>query len=199
MNNIHKFFEDFNKLFYWSLIVISWLLTADIIGNLFFNKSINEIFTKINFSELLIISASQIIIIFTIITLYELIKFISVFVPKISSTDSNDDLKKFYISYDELLDKAIKDNNQTMYNYYKDAQKEIRLHQNQKYLCWTVFFLLILNFCIEKNTLSIIAENYNKYGYFKKMIISFLIMVDFLGLILFLLKRNNLYYSDIKK
>lgn len=52
MKYLHDFFKDFNKLFYWFLMLTSWLLSADIVSNLFLNKNINNIFSEINIGEL---------------------------------------------------------------------------------------------------------------------------------------------------
>jgi hypothetical protein len=197
MNNIHKFFDDFSKLFYWLLILTSWLLTADIIGNLFLSKSINDIFTKINISDLLMIFMFQIMFILTSVVIYNLIKIIKVFVFKINSIDNTD--KKNYYTSSELLNNAIKTNNQTMYNYYKDYKDEHKFDLNQKYLCFTVILLVILSISVEKSILRIIFEDFYSFTIIKKGVIVLVTLFNFIALLFMLDDDYNSYYTNIKK
>lgn len=200
MNTTHKYFNDFSKLFYWLLILTSWLLTADIIGNLFLSKSINDIFSKINISDLIIIFMFQIIFILTSVVIFNFIKLIIVFVLKINLTDNNDyKTNKDYYTSSELLNNAIKTNNQTMYNYYKDYNDELISELNKKYLCFTVILLVILSICLEKSILRIIFDDFVCFTTIKKVIIILVIFFDCCALLLMLLNNDDSYYTNIKK
>lgn len=200
MNTTHKYFNDFSKLFYWLLILTSWLLTADIIGNLFLDKSINDIFSKINISDLLIIFMFQIIFILTSVVIFKFIKLIIVFVLKINLTDNNDyKTNKDYYTSSELLNNAIKTNNQTMYNYYKDYKDEHKFDLNQKYLCFTVILLVILSISVEKSILRIIFEDFYSFTIIKKGVIILVMLFNFIALLFMLGDNYNSYFTNIKK
>lgn len=200
MNTIHKFFEDFDKLFYWLLILTSWLLTADIVGLFFLNKTINEIFSEIIISEILLIFMSQIIFILTSVVIYNFIKLIWVFLPKIKMNNDIDyKVNRDYYTSSELLNNAVKTNNQTMYNHYKDYKDGLKLEVNQKYLCSNVVLLMILSLCFGNSTLRVIIENYESFSTTKKMIVSFFIFFDLLGLFILFIGNSNSDYTEILK
>ncbi|OXB09762.1 hypothetical protein B0A81_04910, partial [Flavobacterium plurextorum] len=138
LNNIHKFFDNFNTLFYWLLILTTWLLAGDISGNLFLNKPLSIILETLKIDDLLVIFVSQILFILTSLIIYEIIKITALFISKNSPENTKDDISRQYMSYDELINTAVKNNNQTMYNYSKDFQNEIMHFQNQKHLCFTI-------------------------------------------------------------
>ncbi len=197
MDKIHDFYKDFNKLFYWLLILTSWILTADNIGNLFLNKSINEILEKTTVGDFLTVFTCQIIVILTCRIIYEFINIVSVFIPQTQSEDSFRSKQNY--KHEELLEEAIKTNNHTMYLYYKDSQSEIKFKRYQKYLCFTVILLFILNICIENSLLRIISENYYNYILPVRIIIMLIIFFNFLGLFLFFIETIDVNNSDIKK
>ncbi|WP_394772967.1 hypothetical protein [Flavobacterium sp.] len=199
MNNIHKFFDDFNKLFYWLSILTSWLLTADIVGNLFLNKSINDIFIKINISDLLIIFISQIIFILTSVVIFKAIILLRFFLSKILPNNEEYDTPTEYHTYHELLEHAIKNNNQTMYNYYKDSKSDIKFNQNQKYLCFAILLMASLSLSFDNSILMIIFSNYDSYSILKKLSILIIVFLDSFGLLILFTEKGTSNNTFIKK
>ena len=125
LNNIHKFFDNFNTLFYWLLILTTWLLAGDISGNLFLNKPLSIILETVKIDDLLVIFVSQIVFILTSLIIYEMIKITALLISKNSPENTKDDISREFMSYDELINTSVKNNNQTMYNYSKDFHNEI--------------------------------------------------------------------------
>lgn len=197
LNNIHKFFDNFNTLFYWLLILTTWLLAGDISGNLFLNKPLSIILETLKIDDLLVIFVSQILFILTSLIIYEIIKITALFISKNSPENTKDDISRQYMSYDELINTAVKNNNQTMYNYSKDFQNEIMHFQNQKHLCFTIILLIIISLFLEKSIINIISENFNNYSFSKRTFLSLIIVFDLLGLLFFFTK--NMKISVIRR
>ncbi|MEG0848234.1 MAG: hypothetical protein RSF34_09475 [Flavobacterium sp.] len=197
LNNIHKFFDNFNTLFYWLLILTTWLLAGDISGNLFLNKPLSIILETLKIDDLLVIFVSQIVFILTSLIIYEIIKITALLISKNSSENTKDDISRQYMSYDELINTAVKNNNQTMYNYSKDFQNEIKHFQNQKHLCFTIILLIIISLFLEKSIINIISENFNNYSFSKRTFLSLIIVFDLLGLLFFFTK--NMKISVIRR
>ncbi|MEG1227204.1 MAG: hypothetical protein RSD71_00785 [Flavobacterium sp.] len=197
LNNIHKFFDNFNTLFYWLLILTTWLLAGDISGNLFLNKPLSIILETLKIDDLLVIFVSQIVFILTSLIIYEIIKITTLLISKNSSENTKDDISREYMSYDELINTAVKNNNQTMYNYSKDFQNEIKHFQNQKHLCFTIILLIIISLFLEKSIINIISENFNNYSFSKRTFLSLIIVFDLLGLLFFFTK--NMKISVIRR
>lgn len=197
LNNIHKFFDNFNTLFYWLLILTTWLLAGDISGNLFLNKPLSIILETLKIDDLLVIFVSQIVFILTSLIIYEIIKITALFISKNSPENTKDDISRQYMSYDELINTAVKNNNQTMYNYSKDFQNEIKHFQNQKHLCFTIILLIIISLFLEKSIINIISENFNNYSFSKRTFLSLIIVFDLLGLLFFFTK--NMKISVIRR
>lgn len=197
LNNIHKFFDNFNTLFYWLLILTTWLLAGDISGNLFLNKPLSIILETLKIDDLLVIFVSQIVFILTSLIIYEIIKITALLISKNSPENTKDDISRQYMSYDELINTAVKNNNQTMYNYSKDFQNEIKHFQNQKHLCFTIILLIIISLFLEKSIINIISENFNNYSFSKRTFLSLIIVFDLLGLLFFFTK--NMKISVIKR
>lgn len=197
LNNIHKFFDNFNTLFYWLLILTTWLLAGDISGNLFLNKPLSIILETLKIDDLLVIFVSQIVFILTSLIIYEIIKITALLISKNSSENTKDDISREYMSYDELINTAVKNNNQTMYNYSKDFQNEIKHFQNQKHLCFTIILLIIISLFLEKSIINIISENFNNYSFSKRTFLSLIIVFDLLGLLFFFTK--NMKISVIRR
>ncbi|PIF69796.1 hypothetical protein NLG42_04590 [Flavobacterium plurextorum] len=197
LNNIHKFFDNFNTLFYWLLILTTWLLAGDISGNLFLNKPLSIILETLKIDDLLVIFVSQIVFILTSLIIYEIIKITALFISKNSPENTKDDISRQYMSYDELINTAVKNNNQTMYNYSKDFQNEIKHFQNQKHLCFTIILLIIISLFLEKSIINIISENFNNYSFSKRSFLSLIIVFDLLGLLFFFTK--NMKISVIRR
>lgn len=197
LNNIHKFFDNFNTLFYWLLILTTWLLAGDISGNLFLNKPLSIILETLKIDDLLVIFVSQIVFILTSLIIYEIIKITALLISKNSSENTKDDISREYMSYDELINTAVKNNNQTMYNYSKDFQNEIKHFQNQKHLSFTIILLIIISLFLEKSIINIISENFNNYSFSKRTFLSLIIVFDLLGLLFFFTK--NMKTSVIRR
>ena len=197
LNNIHKFFDNFNTLFYWLLILTTWLLAGDISGNLFLNKPLSIILETVKIDDLLVIFVSQIVFILTSLIIYEMIKITALLISKNSPENTKDDISREFMSYDELINTAVKNNNQTMYNYSKDFQNEIKHFQNQKHLCFTIILLIIISFFLEKSIINIISENFNNYSFSKRTFLSLIIVFDLLGLLFFFTK--NMKISIIRR
>ena len=197
LNNIHKFFDNFNTLFYWLLILTTWLLAGDISGNLFLNKPLSIILETVKIDDLLVIFVSQIVFILTSLIIYEMIKITALLISKNSPENTKDDISREFMSYDELINRAVKNNNQTMYNYSKDFQNEIKHFQNQKHLCFTIILLIIISLFIEKSIINIISENFNNYSFSKRTFLSLIIVFDLLGLLFFFTK--NMKISIIRR
>ena len=197
LNNIHKFFDNFNTLFYWLLILTTWLLAGDISGNLFLNKPLSIILETVKIDDLLVIFVSQIVFILTSLIIYEMIKITALLISKNSPENTKDDISREFMSYDELINRAVKNNNQTMYNYSKDFQNEIKHFQNQKHLCFTIILLIIISFFLEKSIINIISENFNNYSFSKRTFLSLIIVFDLLGLLFFFTK--NMKISIIRR
>ncbi|MFH6961075.1 hypothetical protein ACHRVK_00660 [Flavobacterium plurextorum] len=197
LNNIHKFFDNFNTLFYWLLILTTWLLAGDISGNLFLNKPLSIILETLKIDDLLVIFVSQIVFILTSLIIYEIIKITALLISKNSPENTKDDISRQYMSYDELINTAVKNNNQTMYNYSKDFQNEIKHFQNQKHLCFTIILLIIISLFLEKSIINIISENFNNYSFSKRTFLSLIIVFDLLGLLFFFTK--NMKISVIRR
>ncbi len=197
LNNIHKFFDNFNTLFYWLLILTTWLLAGDISGNLFLNKPLSIILETVKIDDLLVIFVSQIVFILTSLIIYEMIKITALLISKNSPENTKDDISREFMSYDELINTAVKNNNQTMYNYSKDFQNEIKHFQNQKHLCFTIILLIIISLFLEKSIINIISENFNNYSFSKRTFLSLIIVFDLLGLLFFFTK--NMKISIIRR
>ena len=197
LNNIHKFFDNFNTLFYWLLILTTWLLAGDISGNLFLNKPLSIILETLKIDDLLVIFVSQIVFILTSLIIYEIIKITALLISKNSPENTKDDISRQYMSYDELINTAVKNNNQTMYNYSKDFQNEIKHFQNQKHLSFTIILLIIISLFLEKSIINIISENFNNYSFSKRTFLSLIIVFDLLGLLFFFTK--NMKISVIRR
>lgn len=197
LNNIHKFFDNFNTLFYWLLILTTWLLAGDISGNLFLNKPLSIILETVKIDDLLVIFVSQIVFILTSLIIYEMIKITALLISKNSPENTKDDISREFMSYDELVNTAVKNNNQTMYNYSKDFQNEIKHFQNQKHLCFTIILLIIISLFLEKSIINIISENFNNYSFSKRTFLSLIIVFDLLGLLFFFTK--NMKISIIRR
>ncbi|MFH6966035.1 hypothetical protein [Flavobacterium sp. FlaQc-28] len=197
LNNIHKFFDNFNTLFYWLLILTTWLLAGDISGNLFLNKPLSIILETVKIDDLLVIFVSQIVFILTSLIIYEMIKITALLISKNSPENTKDDISREFMSYDELINTAVKNNNQTMYNYSKDFQNEIKHFQNQKHLCFTIILLIIISLFLEKSIINIISENFNNYSFSKRTFLSLIIVFDLLGLLFFFTK--NMKISVIRR
>jgi hypothetical protein len=196
MNTLYKFFEDYNKLFFWLLLLLSFILTADIVGLLFFNNRFVDLFTKTNISKLLIIFIVQIVIIIVSKVIYYTLK---ILLPNENKNTSSED-SEYYFSSTELLNKSVKENNQTMYNYYLSHKEELKSEQNQKQICFSVILIFIINLFIENSLSREIVENFHSFTLFKK---TFILIINFFGLlgILVLFKSNNKsnYTEIIKK
>ena len=200
MNSLYKYFEDFSKLFYWLLILTSWLLTADIVGLFFLNKTFSDIFSDLKISEILLIFMVQTIFILTSMVIYRFIQFIWILLPKTNMKNNTDyKINRDYYTSSELLDTAVKTNNQTMYNHFKDHKDELKSDLNQKYLCFTVVLLLILSLFLENSILRYLFKNFNDFATIKKLVIGLVITFDLLGLLVLFHGDNSSDYTDIKK
>lgn len=202
MNSLYKYFEDFSKLFYWLLILTSWLLTADIVGLFFLNKTCSEIFSDLKTSEIVLIFMVQPAFILTSMIIYRSLQFIWILVPKTNKDSDNDydyEIRRNYYTSTELLNMAVKTNNQTMYNYAKDYKDDIKSDLNQKYLCFTVILLLILNLCLENSILRDSFKNYNDFAAIKRVVTVLVITFDLLGLFVLFHGDKNSDYTDIRK
>lgn len=198
-NGLFNFFNDFNKLFYWLLLLTSWFLTADIVGLFFLKKSLEEIFTVIRISDLLIIFIFHIVFILTSLIIYKLLRFARLFTPKVFIKGDDIDFQKGNYTYSEILNNAVKTNNQTMYNYYKDSKNENNNRKNQKYLCFATILLLILAVSIKDSYVRLAFENYNDDSLLRRIVISIIITFDLLGLLVIFHEHNDSDYTDIKK
>ena len=200
MNSLYKYFEDFSKLFYWLLILTSWLLTADIVGLFFIDKTYSEIFSDLKISEVLLIFMVQTTFILTSIIIYRVLQFIWILVPKNNKDSYNDyEISRNYYTPSELLNTAVKTNNPTMYSYVKDYKDDIKSDLNQKYLCFTVVLLLILDLCLENSILRDFIKNYNDFTVIKKMAIIIVIASVSLGLFVLFHGGNKSDYTNIRK
>lgn len=201
MNALHKYFEDFSKLFYWLLILTSWLLTADIVGLLFLDKTFNELFHDLKIVEILLIFMVQTIFILTSMIMYRFIQLIWLIVPKKNKKNNTIDYKanKNYYTYSELLTTAVKTNNQTMYNHFRNHKDELKSDLSQKYLCFTIILLLILSLCLEKSILKNLFDNFNSFVTIKKVVIGLLVIFDSLGLLVLFHDGDNSDYTSVKK
>ncbi len=200
MNSLHKYFEDFSKLFYWLLILTSWLLTADVVGLFFLDKTFFKIFNDLKISEVLLIFMVQIIFILTSVVIYGFIQLTLILLPKLSMRyDIDYKTNKDYYTSSELLNTAVKTNNQTMYNHFRDHKDELKSDLNQKYLCFTVVLLLILSSCLEKSILRNLFENFNSFVTTKKFVIIFVIAFDLIGLLVLFHDGNNYDYTGVRK
>jgi hypothetical protein len=102
------------------------------------------LFSKILFKDWLIISMLQILITFTIVVICKSLILISLLFPKyLRMQDNSEDRSKYCYSSDELLNKAAKTNNQTMYNYYTNHKEEVKAKLNSKYMCLAMLLLVI--------------------------------------------------------
>lgn len=198
-NGLFNFFNDFSKLFYWLLLLTSWFLTADIVGLFFLKKSLEEIFTVIRISDLLIIFIFHIVFILTSLIIYKLLGFARLFTPKIFIKGDDIDFQKENYRYSEILNNAVKTNNQTMYNYYKDSKNENNNRKNQKYLCFATILLLILAVSLKDSYVRLAFENYNDDSLLRRIVISIIITFDLLGLLVMFHENNDSDYTDIKK
>ncbi|OCA74635.1 hypothetical protein [Chryseobacterium arthrosphaerae] len=199
INGLFNFFSDYDKLFYWLLLLTSWFLSADIVAVLFLNKSVEEIFTMSNISDILIVFIFHIIFILTSSIVYRFFAFISLFIPKVFIRENDFDYKKGYYSYSEILNKAVQTNNQTMYNFYKDCKNGASNRENRKYLCFTTILLFILALVLEDSYLRLAYENYKNGSLLKTIIISIIVLFDLLGLFVIFHEEHDLEYTSIKK
>lgn len=199
INGLYNFFNDFSKLFYWLLLLTSWFLSADIVGVFFLKKSLEEIFFVIQISDIIMIFIFHTLFILTSLIIYKSLGLVRLAMPNVFIKDNNIDFQKGNYRYSEILNKAVRNNNQTMYNYYKDSKNENTSVKNQKYLCFATILLLILAVSLEDSYVRLAFENYNDDSWLKRIIISIIIIFDLLGLLVIFHENTDSDYTDIQK
>lgn len=199
INGLFNFFSDYNKLFYWLLLLTSWFLSADIIAVLFLSKSVEEIFTMNNISDILVVFIFHTLFILTSLIIYKVLGLAKLAIPNALVKDHNFDYQKGNYKYSEILNKAVKTNNQTMYNYYKDSKNENNSRKNQKYLCFATILLLILTISLKDSYVRSTFENYNDDSWLIRIIISIIITFDLLGLLVIFHENTDSDYTEIEK
>ncbi|KAB1230822.1 hypothetical protein [Chryseobacterium viscerum] len=199
INGLYNFFNDFSKLFYWLLLLTSWFLSADIVGVFFLKKSLEEIFSVIQISDIIMIFIFHTLFILTSLIIYKSLGLVRLAMPNVFIKDNNIDFQKGNYRYSEILNKAVRTNNQTMYNYYKDSKNENTSLKNQKYLCFATILLLILAVSLEDSYVRLAFENYNDDSWLKRIIISIIIIFDLLGLLVIFHENTDSDYTDIQK
>lgn len=196
MDQLIKFFDDFKRLFYLSIIVTSWALSADIASKYILNKSINVVYENINIKDWLIISMLHIAAIFTAIVIYNVIKYIQLLFPNFITSYDND---IYYYSYDELLNEAVLTDNQTMYNYYNKHKSEVKSKLNMRYVCLSILLLIVLDSINKDSVVSTLLKKFNDLSFLQRAPILVLILFHMLGLLIILLGKSSLEYTYIKK
>ena len=120
-------------------------------------------------------------------------------IPNIFIKDNTIDFQKGNYRYSEILNKAVRTNNQTMYNYYRDSKNENNNRKNQKYLCFATILLLILAISLKDSYVRSTFENYNDDSWLIRIIISIIITFDLLGLLVIFHENTDSDYTDIEK
>jgi hypothetical protein len=196
MDQLIKFFDDFKRLFYLSIIFTSWALSADIASKYILNKSINVVYENINIKDWLIISMLHIATIFTAIVIYNVIKYIQLLFPNFITSYDND---IYYYSYGELLNEAVLTDNQTMYNYYNKHKSEVKSKLNMRYVCLSILLLIVLDSINKDSVVSTLLKKFNDLSFLQRAPISVLILFHMLGLLIILFGKSSLEYTYIKK
>ncbi|WP_313090603.1 hypothetical protein [Chryseobacterium flavum] len=199
INGLFNLFSDYDKLFYWLLLLTSWFLSADIVGIFFLKKSMEEIFDVIKISDIILIFIFHTLFIISSLIIYKAFGLARLAIPNSLFKDKNIDYQKENYKYSEILNKAVKTNNQTMYNYYKDSKSENSSRRNQKYLCFATILLLILDSSLKDSYVRLAFENYNDDNLLKRIIILIIIIFDLLGLFVIFHENTDSDHTDIKK
>ncbi|TLX24346.1 hypothetical protein FE904_16895 [Chryseobacterium indologenes] len=199
INGLFNFFSDYDKLFYWLLLLTSWFLSADIVGIFFLKKTMEEIFEVIKISDIIMIFIFHTLFILTSLLIYKSLGLVRLAIPNVLIKDNNVDYRKGNYKYSEILKKAVGSNNQTMYNYYKDSKNENNSKKNQKYLCFATILLLILAVSLKDSYVRVAFKNYDDDSWLRRIIISIIIAFDLLGLLVIFNENTDLDYTEIEK